>query len=110
MAMKKLFGILLSSSLLVTGVAFAGSSSENRAGKETHFPQKITLSPQKMALSPQKMALSPKKTALSPQKTAPPAADRQVTPQAPIVMGRSVSIPRKSKLHHIKVKPVESSE
>ena len=34
----------------------------------------------------------------------------QARPQAPIVMGRSVSERHKTKLHHIKMKPLESLE
>jgi hypothetical protein len=33
-----------------------------------------------------------------------------VGPQAPIVMGRSVSLHHKTKLHHVKVKPPDSNE
>ena len=37
-----------------------------------------------------------------------PASVRHVTPQAPIVMGRSVSEHYKTKLHHVKMKPLDS--
>jgi hypothetical protein len=43
-----------------------------------------------------------------PLPTSGPA--RQARPQAPIVMGRSVSERHKTKLHHIKMKPLESLE
>ena len=33
-----------------------------------------------------------------------------VGPQAPIVMGRSVSLHHKTRLHHVKIKPVDSNE
>lgn len=33
-----------------------------------------------------------------------------VGPQAPIVMGRSVSLHHKTKLHHVRVKPLDSNE
>jgi hypothetical protein len=49
-----------------------------------------------------------------PKEEKPPAAVEQITPpaasavaEAPIVMGRSVAIVRKSKLHHIKPKPAK---
>ncbi len=42
-----------------------------------------------------------------PLPTSVPASAR---PQAPIVMGRSASVHRKTKLHHIKLKPLESIE
>jgi hypothetical protein len=35
------------------------------------------------------------------------SAAHQVKREAPIVMGRSVSVHHKTKLHHIKVKPIE---
>jgi len=37
-----------------------------------------------------------------------PVTARHVKPPAPIVMGRSVSDNRKTKLHHIKIKPLDS--
>ncbi|MGH6823007.1 MAG: hypothetical protein ACREC4_05870, partial [Methylocella sp.] len=39
-----------------------------------------------------------------------PASARHARPPAPIVMGRSVSAHYKTKLHHIKMKPLESAE
>jgi hypothetical protein len=39
-----------------------------------------------------------------------PATARHATPQVPIVMGRSVSVRHKTKLHHIKMQPLESIE
>jgi hypothetical protein len=39
-----------------------------------------------------------------------PAISRHAKPQAPIVMGRSVSDHHKSKMHHIKMKPLDSIE
>ena len=44
----------------------------------------------------------------TPQKS-PPAPVQHVKPEAPIVMGRSISVHRKSKLHHVKIKPSESA-
>jgi hypothetical protein len=38
------------------------------------------------------------------------AASAVVVPEAPIVMGRSVSLHHKTKLHHVKVKPFDSNE
>jgi len=38
------------------------------------------------------------------------ASARHARPQAPIVMGRSVSEHHKTKLHHIKIKPLEPLE
>lgn len=38
-----------------------------------------------------------------------PKPARQALDEAPIVMGRSVAVQRKSKLHHIKVKPTPAT-
>lgn len=38
-----------------------------------------------------------------------PAPVQRLKPQAPIVMGRSISVHRKSKLHHVKIRPSESA-
>jgi hypothetical protein len=83
MKIGKAVGILISSSLLLTSAALAGGSSDKASRKGDH----------------------------TPQKTAPVAAVRHVVkPQPPIVMGRSVSLHRKTKLHHVKVNPPESDE
>jgi hypothetical protein len=37
-----------------------------------------------------------------------PISVRHAKPQAPIVMGRSVSAHHKTKLHHVKMKPLDS--
>lgn len=45
------------------------------------------------------------------EDNAPPAsAVQNVRRGSPIVMGRSVSLHHKTKLHHIKVKPIDSIE
>lgn len=48
------------------------------------------------------------KADITRQKSPPPAAVKHLKPQAPIVMGRSVAVHRKTKLHHVKVKPLDS--
>ncbi len=45
-----------------------------------------------------------------PLPTRGPASARYARPQVPIVMGRSVSVHHKTKLHHIKMQPLESIE
>ncbi|MGH6795341.1 MAG: hypothetical protein ACREDD_11045 [Methylocella sp.] len=45
-----------------------------------------------------------------PLPASAPASARHARPQAPIVMGRSESVHHKTKLHHIKMKPLESIE
>lgn len=79
MSVGRILGVLVFLSLLATGAAFAGGNLD-RAG--------IKGDP----------AL-PKNS---------PATVRHTKPQAPIVMGRSVSAHRKTKLHHVKLKPLES--
>ena len=43
-------------------------------------------------------------------KAAASEVVHHVGPQTPIVMGRSVSLHHKTKLHHVKVKPLDSDE
>ena len=45
-----------------------------------------------------------------PKGAAASMVVRHVGPQAPIVMGRSVSLHHKSKLDHVKMKPPDSNE
>jgi hypothetical protein len=47
---------------------------------------------------------------MSPKGAAASVMVHHVGPQAPIVMGRSVSVHHKSKLHHVKMKPPDSNE
>ncbi len=82
MKLRKTSGIFISSSLLLTTAALAGVSS-NKASRKGDHP---------------------------PQKTAPVVVRHVVKPQPPIVMGRSVSVHRKTKLHHVKVNPAEPDE
>jgi hypothetical protein len=80
MRLENALAILACSILLSTGAAFA-EATKNSSGKENHAPQK-----------------------------SPPAPVQHLKPQqAPIVMGRSISVHRKSKLHHVKIKPSESA-
>jgi hypothetical protein len=79
MRLGKALIIVFSSILLSSGVALAAAA-KSTSGKGDHPPQK-----------------------------SPPAPVQHVKPQAPIVMGRSISVHRKSKMHHVKVKPAESA-
>jgi hypothetical protein len=47
---------------------------------------------------------------LPPKRAAASVVAHHAGPQAPIVMGRSVSLHHKTKLHHVKIKPVDSNE
>lgn len=81
MTFLRMFGILIFSSLLATGAALAGGIPKGAGIKgDHHLP------------------------------TSGPASAPHARPQAPIVMGRSVSEHHKTKLHHIKMKPLESIE
>jgi len=81
MTLARIFGLLVVSSLLATGAALARSTSDPAVVKADRA--------------------QPKNAS---------ASAKRVRPQAPIVMGRSVSERRKTKLHHLKVKPLESIE
>ena len=81
MTLGRIFGILFFSSIAATGAALAGGVPKGAGVKGDH-----------------------------PLPTSRPAGARNATPQAPIVMGRSVNAHHKSKLHHIKMQPLESIE
>lgn len=81
MTIGRIFGIVFFSSLAAMGTTLAGGTSKGAVTKGDH-----------------------------PLPASRPASARHVRPQAPIVMGRSVSEHRKTKLHHIKLMPLESLE
>ncbi len=81
MTVGRIFGILFFSSLVATGAALAGGTQKGAGIKGEH-----------------------------PLPLSAPASARHARPQAPIVMGRSVSVHHKTKLHHIKMQPLESIE
>ena len=80
MTVGRIFGIVLFSSLAATGTTLAGGSAKVAGSKGVH------------------------------PLTSGPASARPARPQPPIVMGRSVSEHHKTKMHHIKMKPLESIE
>jgi hypothetical protein len=86
----KIFGILIFSSLAATGATLAGGISKNLANS--------------------KQVANVKGDKVPPKQAAASVAVHQVWPQAPIVMGRSVSFHHKTKLHHVKFKPLDSNE
>jgi hypothetical protein len=45
-----------------------------------------------------------------PKEAATSVVVHDLWPEAPIVVGRSVSLHHKTKLHHVKVKPLDSNE
>jgi hypothetical protein len=81
MTVGRMIGIIIFSNLVAVGTALAGDISKGSGVKGDH-------------------ALP----------TSGLASARHARPQAPIVIGRSVSVRHKTKLHHIKMKPVESIE
>ena len=94
MTVGRIFGILFFSSLAATGTTLAGSIPKGAGIKPGH------------PLSTSVAGIKPG----HPLPTSGPASARQPRPQAPIVIGRSVSAHHKTKLHHIKMQPLESIE
>jgi hypothetical protein len=92
MTFGRIFGILFFSSLAATGTSLAGSIPKGAGIKPGH------------PLPTSGAGIKPGHSL----STSGPA--RQARPQAPIVIGRSVSAHPKTKLHHIKMQPLESLE
>jgi hypothetical protein len=90
MTLGKISGILIFSSLAATGATLAGGISKNLANSK----QVANLNGDKVP----------------PKGAAAFVVVHHVWPEAPIVMGRSVSLHHKTKLHHVKVKPLDSNE
>lgn len=82
MTIGRIFGIFIFSSLAASGAALAGGTPKGAGSKVDH----------------------------PVSKSEPVTSARNARPQAPIVMGRSVTERRKTKLHHIKMKPLELVE
>lgn len=81
MVRVRVFVAVVFSSLLLVNACLAASGAEKSMSKAPQTPQKSSSS-----------------------------ATAHVLPQAPIVMGRSVSVHHKTKLHHLKIKPLEATE
>jgi hypothetical protein len=96
MTLGKIFGILMFSSLLAIGATLAGDISQNLANFKN--------------LANSKQVANVKGDKLPSKMAAASVVAHHVGPQAPIVMGRSVSLHHKTKLHHVKVKPLDSNE
>jgi hypothetical protein len=90
MTFGKGFGVLAVLSLAATGAAMARDISNGTAGVKRNTASLVK---------------GDKVTAKSGQV---PVSVRQAKPQAPIVMGRSESAHHKTKLHHVKMKPLDS--
>jgi hypothetical protein len=90
------FGILIFPSLAATGATLARDISKHLTN------------PKHLANSRQ--VANVKGDKVPPNGAAASVVLHHVGPQAPIVMGRSVSLHYKTKLHHVNVKPFESNE
>ena len=90
MTLGRIFGIFIFSSLAATGATLAGGVSKNLANS--------------------KQVANVKGDKVPPKEAAASVAVHQVWPQAPIVMGRSVSFHHQTKLHHVKFKSLDSNE
>ena len=91
MTLGKMFGILIFSSL-----AAAVGISKNLANSRN--------------LANSKQVANVKGDKVPPKQAAASVAVHHVGPQTPIVMGRSVSVHHKTKLHHVKIKPPDLNE
>jgi hypothetical protein len=96
MTLGKIFGILIFSSLAATGATLAGGISKSLANSKN--------------LDNAKQVANVKGDKVPPKQAAASVAVHQVWPQGPIVMGRSVSFHHKTKLHHVKFKPLDPNE
>ena len=91
MTLGKIFRILIFSSLAATGATLAGAFPETWPTLKTWPTPNANVKEDKV-----------------PPKGA--VVVHHVWPDAPIVVGRSVSLHHKTKLHHVKVKPLDSKE
>jgi hypothetical protein len=89
------FGILIFSSLATTGATLTWDISKQLVNSKN--------------LANSKQVANVKGDKVRPNGAAASVAV-QVWPQAPIVMGRSVTLHHKTKLHHVKAKPLDSNE
>ena len=96
MTLGKIFGILIFSSLATTGTTLAGGISKNLANSKN--------------LATSKPVANVKADKVPLKGVAASVVIHYVGPQAPIVVGRSVSLHHKTKLHHVKVEPLDSNE
>jgi hypothetical protein len=92
MTFSKIFEVLVVLSLSATGAAMARDISSGTAGVKG------------------KTASLVKENKVTHKSGQGPVSVRQAKPQATIVMGRSLSVRHKTKLHHVKMKPPESEK
>jgi hypothetical protein len=107
MTVGRIFGIILFSSIAATSTTVAGSITKGTGIRPGHLPPTSGAGIEPGRAPPTNGAgIEPG----HPVPTSGLAGARHARPQAPIVIGRSVSIRHKTKLHHIKMKPLESIE
>jgi hypothetical protein len=96
MTVGKIFGLLIVISLAASGATLARDNSKHLGASA------------KQATASKHIAGG--KGAKQPAKATAAATVPHVVPETPIVVGRSVGVHCKSKLHHVKVKAFESNE
>jgi hypothetical protein len=104
MKFGKVCGVLFVLSLVATGAAMGRDISHGTASAKA-----MALSSAKSA-SPAKAASAKANKSTAKSVPAPVAVRHIVKPAAPIVMGRSVSVHHNTKLHHVKIKPLDASD
>jgi hypothetical protein len=90
MTFGKVFGVLVVLSLAATGAAMARDISNGTVDVKGNTASLV------------------KGDKVTTESGQVPISVRHAKPQAPIVMGRSVSAHHKTKLHHVKMKPLDS--
>jgi hypothetical protein len=98
MKFGKVCGILFVLSLAASGAAMGRGISHGHG----------TAGAKATAASPAKVAAAKANKSTAKSNTVPVAVRHVVKPPAPIVMGRSVSVHRNTKLHHVKIEPLDS--
>ena len=96
MTLGKIFGILMFSSLVAIGPTLAGDIPKNLVNFKNPANSK--------------QVANVKGDKVLPKEASASVVVHHVGSEAPIVMGRSVSLHHKTKLHHVKVKPLDSNE
>jgi hypothetical protein len=104
MAFGRIFGVLIVLSLVATGAAMSRDISVRTPGEKGKTVS-LVKGDKVTAKGDKATAKGDKATAKSGQG---PVSTRHAKLQAPIVMGRSVSVHHKTKLHHVKMKPLDS--
>jgi hypothetical protein len=110
MKLVKTLGVVISSSLILASAAFAATNSDKASHKGEHPPKTSAALAAANSDKASRKGDHPPKTAPACAAKTAPAVSRHVKPEAPIVMGRSISAHHKTKLHHVKVNPTEADE